>query len=99
MGGAGVQAILTQSPFPVMQAAYSDNPLTEDEINVLVVFLQHTGEADDKRMPRDYGLGLFTSGVGGAALVFGSCSLIWRRRKKQSVNQSIFDRQTTSSKG
>ena len=96
MGGAGVQAILGQPPFPVMEAAYSTNPLTEEEIDALVAFLQHTGEADNKQMPRDYGVGLFASGVGGAALVFGSCSLVWRRRKKQSVNQSIYDRQIKS---
>lgn len=96
MGGPGVQAILGQPPFPVMEAAYSTNPLTEEEIDALVAFLQHTGEAENKQMPRDYGVGLFTSGVGGAALIFGSCSLVWRRRKKQSVNQSIYDRQIKS---
>ena len=36
-----------------------------------MAFLQHTGEAENKQMPRDYGVGLFTSGVGGAALIFG----------------------------
>ena len=97
MSGPGVQAILGQPPFPVMEAAYADHPLSGDEIDALVAFLQRVAETGGNQMPRDYGMGLFTSGVVGAGLVFGSCSLIWRRRKKGSVNQSIYDRQMKSS--
>lgn len=97
MGGPGVQAILGRPPFPVMEAAYAEQPLTEDEKTALVAVLQHAAETSVKHMPRDYGLGLFTSGVAGSVLVFGSCSLIWRRRKSGSVNQSIYDRQMKSS--
>ena len=79
-----------------MEAAYADQPLTEGEINALVAFLAHVGATSDTRMPRDYGLGLFASGVVGAGVIFGSCSLVWRRRKKGSVNQAIYDRQISS---
>jgi cytochrome c2 len=97
MGGPGVQAILGRPPFPVMEAAYADQPLTEQEITALVAVLRYAAETGDQRLPRDYGLGLFTSGVAGAGLIFGSCSLIWRTRKRASVNQSIYDRQIKSS--
>lgn len=96
MGGAGVKAILGQPPFPVMEAAYADQSLTDSEMDALVAFLQHTANEYGDRLPRDYGLGLFTSGVAGAIVVFGSCSLIWRRRKSESVNQAIYDRQIKS---
>ncbi len=96
MGGAGVKAILGQPPFPVMEAAYADQSLTDSEMDALVAFLQRTANEYGDRLPRDYGLGLFTSGVAGAIVVFGSCSLIWRRRKSESVNQAIYDRQIKS---
>jgi hypothetical protein len=80
-----------------MEAAYADQPLTEAEKTALVAVLQRAAESGSSHMPRDYGLGLFTSGVAGAVLVFGSCSLVWRRRKTGSVNQAIYDRQMKSS--
>jgi cytochrome c2 len=96
MSSAGVEAILGRPPFPVMQAAYEDQPLTEDEIDALVAFLENVDEEELTRQPRDYGIGLFTSGVIGTAVIYGFCGLLWRGRKKSSVNQDIFDRQVKS---
>ncbi len=96
MSSAGVEAILGRPPFPVMQAAYEDQPLTEDEIDALVAFLENVDEEELTRQPRDYGIGLFTSGVIGTAVIYGFCGLFWRGRKKSSVNQDIFDRQVKS---
>jgi mono/diheme cytochrome c family protein len=97
MSAAGIEAILGRPPFPVMQAAYQKQPLTKDEISALVAFLQSVDEDELTRQPRDYGLGLFGSGVVGTALIYGICGLVWRGRKKASVNQDIFDRQVKSS--
>jgi cytochrome c2 len=97
MGRTGVEAILGQAPFPVMQVAYQDHALTEGEVTSLVSFLE---DADSKqslqRLPRDYGLGLFASGLVGAAILFIIFSLIWRGRKSGSVYQAIYDRQIKS---
>ena len=97
MSAAGIEAILGRPPFPVMQAAYHEQPLTEDEIGALVAFLQSVDEDELTHQPRDYGLGLFGSGVVGTAVIYGICGLVWRGRKKASVNQEIFDRQVKSS--
>jgi cytochrome c2 len=97
MSAAGIEAILGRPPFPVMQAAYQEQPLTKGEIEALVAFLQSVDEDELTRQPRDYGLGLFGSGVVGTALIYGICGLVWRGRKKSSVNQNIFDRQVKSS--
>ncbi len=97
MSSAGVAAILGRPPFPVMQAAYEDQPLTEEEVEALTAFLQNLDEEDLTRQPRDYGFGLFSSGVVGTAAIYGFCGLVWRRRKKTSVNQDIYDRQIESS--
>ena len=96
MGGTGVGAILGQAPFPVMQAAYKDNALTDDEITYLVAFLQDADEQHLFQQPRDYGIGLFASGTVGAGVLYLLFAFIWRGRKKGSVNQEIYDRQIKS---
>ena len=96
MGGAGVKAILGQAPFPVMQAAYADKPLTDEEVTALVAFLEYADSEEYNQLPRDYGIGLFLSGVVGAAILFLFFGIFWRGRKVGSVNQEIYDRQVTS---
>lgn len=96
MGGAGVKAILGQAPFPVMQAAYAEKPLTDDEVTALVAFLEYADSEEYNQLPRDYGIGLFLSGVIGAAILFLFFAILWRRRKIGSVNQEIYDRQVKS---
>ena len=96
MGGAGVKAILGQAPFPVMQAAYEEKSLTEGEVTALVAFLEYADSEEYNQLPRDYGIGLFLSGAVGASILFGFFGFVWRGRKKESVNQAIYDRQVTS---
>jgi mono/diheme cytochrome c family protein len=96
LGGPGVRAILGSPPFPVMQEAYEDEPLTESEVKALVGFLEQADSEKSLQQPRDYGVGLFASGVVGSGILLGLYSLLWRRRKRASVNQSIYDRQVKS---
>jgi len=96
MGGTGVRAILGKAPFPVMEAAYIDKALTDKEIFALVAFLQNADEQHAYKRPMDYGIGLLISGVIGAFILFGFYSLLWLRRRKDSVNQKIYDRQVKS---
>ncbi len=96
MGGAGVTAILGRAPFPVMQAAYDDKPLTENEVNALVAFLEYADSEQYNQLPRDYGIGLFASGTFGAGILFALFAFVWRGRKRESVNQAIYDRQIRS---
>lgn len=96
LGGPGVRAILGSSPFPVMQRAYQDKALTDEEVIALVGFLQRADEEQALHQPRDYGPKLFAAGLGGTALLLGLYSLLWRRRLRESVNQEIYDRQIRS---
>ncbi|HEC11884.1 MAG TPA: c-type cytochrome [Acidiferrobacteraceae bacterium] len=96
MGGTGVRAILGAAPFPVMETAYKGKPLTEKEIIALVAFLQDADEQHAYHQPRDYGMGLLISGFIGAGILFAFYSVLWLRRRKDSVNQKIYDRQVKS---
>jgi len=92
MGAAGLGAIISSAPFPAMQSAYGDKPVTEGEVEQLVAFFQ-SADADEDQQQTNYGSRLFISGALGAGLLFGLIPLIWRNRRIGSINQSIFDRQ------
>jgi mono/diheme cytochrome c family protein len=96
LGGPGVRAILGSPPFPVMQRAYVDKPLTDDEVAALVAFLEQADAEQALYQPRDYGIKLFGAGVLGAVILLGLYSVMWRGRMRGSVNQSIYDRQIKS---
>lgn len=95
-GAASVRAVIGSPPFPVMQTAYQDRPLTDEEVAGLVAFLQRADEEQALHQPRDYGIKLFGAGALGALVLLGLYSLAWRGRKRGSVNQAIFDRQVRS---
>ncbi|MDP2957290.1 MAG: cytochrome c [Longimicrobiales bacterium] len=96
LGGPGVRAVVGSPPFPVMQRAYQGRPLTEVEVEAVVAFLQQADAEQAFHQPRDYGMGLFTAGVTGAALLLGLYSLVWRGRRRGSVNAGIYARQVRS---
>jgi mono/diheme cytochrome c family protein len=93
----GVWAILRNPPFPVMQKAYQDRPLTDDEIAALVGFLERADAEQDLYQPRAYGLALLGAGIVGTTVLLGLYTMLWRRRRKGTVHQAMFDRQVTSS--
>jgi len=96
LGGPGVRAILGSPPFPVMQRAYQDTPLTDEEVAALVGFLERADAEQALHQPRDYGIKLFGAGVVGVVILLVLYSLLWRGRLRGSVNQAIYDRQITS---
>ncbi len=81
---------------PVMQKAFADSPLTEQEQADLAAFLADTYE-QGQSMPGDTGIKLALSGVAGTVLLLGLYTMLWGRRKRFSVNRDIYDRQIKSS--
>lgn len=96
MGEPGVRAILGSAPFPVMQQAYVNKPLTDKEIFSIVSFLQQADKEHMFQQPRDYGVKLAGTGIVGLIVLLGVYALLWRNRKKKLVNKDIFDRQVKS---
>jgi len=96
MGEPGVRAILGSAPFPVMQQAYVNKPLTDEEIFSIVSFLEQADKEHMFQQPRDYGVKLAGTGVVGLIVLLGVYSLLWHKRKKKLVNQDTFDRQVKS---
>jgi len=96
MGKQGLSAILGNTPFPVMQAAYAGKGFSEKEISALVVFLQQVDKEQAQQLPKEWGLRMFSAGTGGVVVLLGIFALAGRRRKKRAVNQDIYDRQIKS---
>ena len=96
LGAPGVRAIIANPPFPLMQQAYRDKPITEEEVDALVAFLERADAEQGLHRPRAYGITLFTAGLLGSMILLVLYSVIWSGRKRASVNQDIFSRQVRS---
>ena len=96
VGEAGVSAVIGSPPFPVMQQAYNGKDLTTAEVTALTAFLAEVDQHSSLYQPRDYGIGLFGSGVVGVAFLFGFYAFFWNGRKRETVYKEMFDRQVES---
>jgi mono/diheme cytochrome c family protein len=93
LGDKGIHNVLGTLPFPVMEQAYKNHPLTPDEVTALIGFLQDADHKQQFQQPRDFGFRLVGSGIAGLVPLFGIYSFVWRRRKVRPVNERVFDRQ------
>lgn len=96
MGAPGVRAILGKAPFPVMEAAYKDHPIQDNEVFALVAFLQDADKNHAFQQPVDYGTNLLIAGGSTFLVLAALYALIGRRRKVLPVNHAIFARQVKS---
>jgi cytochrome c551/c552 len=94
MNDAGVASIIKSPPFPVMNKAYKDRNLNSDEVFALQAFLQNVNNSSNSSM--HYSKKLFGAGISGVLLLFGLFSIIWGNRKRECVNEDIYNRQIKS---
>lgn len=96
-GAEGIVAMLPRkgapSPFPVMQAAFNNRDLTDEEGQALVAFLQNAHAQRATQKPNELGSKMLSAGVVGVVALLLLFSLFGRGRKRKSVNQDIYDRQ------
>ena len=93
---AGIEGMISGLPFPQMKISYQDHQITEEETIQLVAFFK---EASEERYYQRYGS--YTStfliwGGTGALILMGIFPLFWYKRKKETVNKRIYDRQIKS---
>lgn len=88
-GAQGLRATLEAMPFPTMAPIFSNHPLTDDEIDDLVAFLETT--ADEQEEANSAGKLIGFSTAAAVVMVVGGVA-IWRRRlpdvRKDLVNRS-----------
>ncbi len=100
MGAEGIAMMIphdgSESPFPVMQAAYQGREITGDEAKALVAFLQNADAQNALQKPSHYEWRMFIAGVAGVIVMLIFFWLVGQGRKKRSVNSAIYDRQLKS---
>ncbi len=98
LGGVAVPAIIKNSPFPVMQAAYKDKPLTEDEITAVTSFLENVSSQQGNQMGQNHKTKMVSAGVFGLVVLLLVYASLWMNRRKRTINKAIYDRQKKSEK-
>lgn len=96
MKGQGLKALLESPPFPAMTTSYQTRPLTPQEVYDLSAFLR---DASVKRISGGQAPATFPFlWIGAGLWLFAVLVLLalWYRRKRLSVNHSIFSRQLST---
>ncbi len=97
LGKAGVEGMITGLPFPQMKSSYENHKITEKETTQLTAFLK---EVSAQRYYQSYSPSynniLLIWGATGAIVLMGVFPLFWYKRKKDSVNKRIYERQIKS---
>lgn len=98
LGGiAGIKGIITTPPFPSMQETYLNHPVTEEEAVYISLYLQDINKKNPHGSVIQYWIVPVSAGVGAIVIAIFILS-IWRKRKKESVNAEIINRQKRFSK-
>ncbi|VAV86295.1 hypothetical protein MNBD_BACTEROID02-1820 [hydrothermal vent metagenome] len=92
----GVEGMITGLPFPQMKSSYQNHKVTEEETTQLVAFLKDVSEQRFYQGITSYKNRLLLWGLSGAVILMGIFPLFWYKRKKNSVNKRIYERQIKS---
>lgn len=96
IGDNGIRAILTTPPFPAMAQAFKNHPVNEEEAHQLAAFFNYSDQVSNFQRS-DTGNAVFLNGgIAGMAFLLGLIALFWKRRKKLSVKNEIYNRQLKS---
>ncbi|MBL7899197.1 MAG: c-type cytochrome [Crocinitomicaceae bacterium] len=95
LGEAGILAMIANAPFPAMNAAYKNNPVSGPEQKSLAAFLKSVS-ANQPENKTSSVITFLAFGFGGFFVLLILIMLIWNKRKKHSVKEQIFARQIRS---
>lgn len=90
LSAAAVKPMLDALPFPAMKVSYENNKLTKSEISDLTAYIEQTSK--DTEEPQ-LCLGPPIGGFLGFVIFMVFLGFYWKKRKKESVNKNIYDRQ------
>lgn len=96
LGNAGVDAMIIGLPFPQMKSSYQDHLIEAEESRQITAFLKEVSEQRFYQYGTSYQRILLMGGIAGAFLLMGIFPLFWYKRKKESVNKRIYERQIQS---
>lgn len=96
LGKNGVESMINGLPFPQMKSSYENHQITEKETTQLVSFLYEVSIQPEYPVGTSYINMLLLWGAVGAAVLMGVIPLIWYKRKKDTVNKRIYERQIKS---
>jgi len=88
--------MITGLPFPQMKISYQNHQITEEETTQLVAFLKEVSEQRFYQRATSFRSILLIWGIVGAIILMGIFPLFWYKRKKESVNKRIYERQIRS---
>ena len=92
MGSAGIAAIIKSSPFPVMNTAYKNHALTEEEVLNLSAYLKSVSQQRIYQRPTDFSLFFAFFGIAVFVIILMSTIILYFKRKKLPVNYKILSR-------
>ena len=98
MGAAGISYTIEKpenASSPIMKQAYMGKALTKSEQTDLLAFFDKAAGENAKSSSSTSKF--FINGIIGAIIIFLLLSLLGKNRKKQSVNQELYDRQLKTS--
>ncbi len=96
LGKDGIGSMVTGLAFPQMKSSYQNHTITEEETLKLTAYLKDVGEQRFYQLGTSYQNVLLTWGIIGAIILMGIFPLFWYKRKKESVNKRIYERQIES---
>lgn len=92
----GVEAMMSNPPFPPMRKAFEERALTEEEVSYVAAFLQAADNEHLTQEAKNYGTTLLSAGLIGVVVVLGFFSILGIRSTKKTVNSRIYGRQIKS---
>jgi cytochrome c2 len=89
----GINAIISDPPFPVMETAYNNHQITKDEAFYLIAFLKEVDFISPVQKPDIFQRIFLIESIFGGIILFILYGGLWRNRKRKPVNNKIFERQ------
>lgn len=94
--GSGVAGIVSGLPFPQMKETYASKPVTSQEIADIVAFLTSADKQAATKTTSSVVKYIIVGGIGGLVILWQLYALFWVKRKRRTVNFSVFKRQIKS---